>query len=183
MTQTVATSSTTYITAAEVLKRLDWRVLADLCSDNESRIGGTSSSALLTNANFLALLRDASGELESACKVGERYSVADLALLIADSGMGAGKIYRLLCRLIMGYAFERRPDKENKQAAVYEAALKELDQLRDGERIFSFAESATAGRMNHEVETESDIVNRHGVVYQARRLFGRRSTSNDDPRD
>ena len=174
MAQTVSTSAVAVLTTAagEVVKRVDWRVFADLCSDSGSRLA--SSAAVQADANFLALVRDAYAELESALTVGGRYSPADIAALVADTGVGAGKFYRVLSDVVVLLAFRRRPDKAQGDPTILKEARDTLQQLRDGERIFSFEQSADAGRMTHEREEEADVVERDGLVYQARRIFGRR---------
>ena len=77
MAKTVITSATSFISASEALKRLDWRTLADLCADTGTRI--SSAADLQTDVNFLALLADASGMIEQACYAGGRYVREDIA--------------------------------------------------------------------------------------------------------
>jgi hypothetical protein len=169
MAKTVDTSATSYCPADAAVLRIDWRTLADLCSDSGSRI--TNSATLQSNANFLALLLDASGEIESACLAAKRYRPADLAAL---TGAGQGKLYRLVCRLAVCLAYERRADIEMKQPWVFEAVDKDLRALRNGEEIFSFVETEDAGLPDSLIETPADVEARNGISFQVERMWGRR---------
>lgn len=177
MAKTVETSAVSYCPASEAVKRLDWRPFADLCSDNNGRI--TDSSTLQGNANFLALLLDASGEIESAVLRGGRYHPTDLAAL---TGAGQAKLYRLVCRLTLVLAYERRADIEMKQPWIVEKVERDLEALATGQNIFSFLETEEAGVMADEIETATDVRARQGLSYQMRRYFGRRSNRNDPTR-
>lgn len=174
MAQTVSTATSAAVTAlaAEVVKRVDWRPLADLCSDTGTRLA--SSAAVQADTNFLAIVRDAFAEIESACQKGGRYLPVDITALLADTGAAAGKFLRILSRVVVMLAYERRPDKEPGDPAVITRAQEALQQLADGERVFSFEETRDAGRFSHEVETATDVENRDGITYQADRYFGRR---------
>lgn len=178
--KTVDSNATAYITDAEVYDACDVRVLADLCSDTGTRLGSSTDVALMKTAltastAFQALKRDACGEVESYCLQGGRYKPEDLAALVASATMGKGKLLRLLTRLIVVMAYERRPDREMKQPWILETVGDELQALRDGIAIFSFVEAEEAGVVSSRIETADQVEARNGVVYQARRLFGRRS--------
>jgi len=179
MAQTVntATAYTDYITATELLKRGDWRLFGDLCSDNNTRLA--SAAAVASDGNFLALLRDACAEIESACFVGGRYNALDLTALAANSGVGAGKLSRLIYRVTVALAYERRPDREVGQPEIVRKAEEQLQALRDGERIFSFTETMDAGRAEETRETTADVEDRGGLVYEMKRTFGRRVNRTD----
>lgn len=182
--KTVDTAAAAYISVAEVLKRVDVRTMADLCSDASARLGSSTdialmATALTTNVNFLALIRDACGEVESCCFAGGRYRPEDLTALAANAGVGAGKLFRLIANLVVVYAFQRRPDREMKQPWVYEQAMADLQALNAGVEIFGFRQTEQAGVPDVRVETADDVENRNGIVYLARRLFGRRSNRID----
>lgn len=176
---TLESAASSYLSVAELKKRIDYRVLADLCSDTGTRL---TEAALLTNENLAALLADASAEFERACMCGERYKPADLAALVAASTVAKSGVFRILSRLVMVMAYERRPDK-GPVPEVYMKVLDELERLRHGERILQFTEAANAGHSNYDVENTTDVETRNGIPYQARRVFGRRSDrdpANDD---
>ena len=171
MAKTVDTAAAVYMSAAEAVKRLDDRPFRDYCSDDGTRL---TSAALLTNANFLAILRDACGEVEACCFVGGRYRPADLTALAADTGMGAGKLFRLIARLMSVMVYERRLDIQMAEPWIYEQTMNDLQALRDGIEIFGFRETEQAGVVQNTVETAADVETRNGFSYQIHRLLGRR---------
>lgn len=168
MAKTVSTSATTYLSAAEYLKRADLRTVGDLCSDTGSRI---ASGALPSDANLAAALLDASGLVEQACLVTSRYLPVDLAAL---TGAAQGALFRLLSRLTTCLLFERRPDLEMKQPWLWEWTEEQLQKLRDGERIFGFVESEGAGLPTITTETATEVEARNGISVQVERMWGRR---------
>ncbi len=178
-TMTLATSSTSYATPADTLARLDIRTVGDLCSDTGTRI---AAMPVLTNNNFLQAIRDASAEVEKNALIGGRYSVGDLQTIANSTGVAAGVMLRLISRLTCVFLFERRPDMELKQPWIWEQAEKDLEALREGKNIFSFAETAAAGIQSHEVETARQIERREGVVVQSERYFGRQPNRRDPRR-
>lgn len=162
----------------EFLKRVDVRRVADLVSDNNARVDPTT---LPTNANLLACLLDASGQLESACAKGQRYLPDDLAFLASTVCASQGRLFRFLTRLTMFNLYDRREDL-GQVPEKYKATIEELDLLATGERIFGFVETERAGQMYSEVETAGQITYRDGVVVQAHRYFGRRANRSDPNR-
>ena len=171
MTQTLATNATSYAAPADILARVDARLVGDLCGDLGVRI---TAAALATDANFLAAIKDACALVEMACFKGQRYLAADLALLAASTGVAQGTLFRLLARLTVACLYERRADLEMKQPWIYEQAKEDLERLAAGEQIFPFAQSALAGVPADLIETAQDVEARNGMVYQAARYFGRR---------
>jgi hypothetical protein len=176
MAQTPLSNAGSYLPVAEFLKRCDKRSVARLANDlsaTDKADVNALVAQLPTNQNLLAALLDASGELESACLVGNRYQPADLAAL---TGASQGKLYRLLTWMTLCYLYERRPPREKDQPPpwYYDRAREELDRLEHGERVFGFVESAKAGRMTADPISAADVQNQHTTVTQCRRLFGRR---------
>lgn len=172
MAQTPNSSSSSYLSAAEFLKRKDWRTVADFCSDNDTRL---TQGALLTNANLQSLLDDAAGLVECACLPANRYTPADLAAL---TGVGQKLLYRLIADLAEGLMIERRPDKKRPVPPSFERAMGILDALRTGEKIFPLQEAMNAGNVATEQESERDVTDRNLTVTQAARFFGRRANRN-----
>lgn len=173
MAKTPATSASSYCSAAEFLKRIDKRTVADLCSDTGTPV---TEGALAANVNLLAALEDASGDVEAAALMGGRYSNADLAALITDDGVGAAKLRRIVSDLAIAYLFERRPSPDlDRQPQAVERALKFLELLASGERIFGFQEVMDDGVMDDIKETPAIVEARNLPTYIARRLFGRRA--------
>lgn len=166
--KTVLTSSTSYCSVAEFLKRVDVRTVGDLASDDTTRV---EASALTTNEKVLTALEDASGEVESAALLGERYTPDDLNAL---TGMAQAKLQRLVADIAMALMIERRPSLKVPPPPGIERTQEWLNMMAQGERIFGFQEVAEAGHLDHEVLTKDEVEDRAGLVYQARAYFGTR---------
>jgi phage gp36-like protein len=119
-----------YATPQDLLIRYDERRVADLVSDT-----GTRSAAPLTSPVVAAVLEDAAGIIDSACRVGGRYSIADLA---AMAGSGHYLLVRLSCDIAYGLLVARRGYSTTDMkvmAPQLEFANKMLDDLRKGDRV------------------------------------------------
>lgn len=177
---TPQSSSTSYLSAAEFLKRVDVRTVGDLCSDSNTRLTPTQ---LLTDDNLAAALLDASGELESAVFVGKKYQPADLAVMVATPSAGQAKIYRLLTAIAKVFLVERRVgvNVPEEFLAGSERAQAQLRALAEGTEIFSFTEAAEAGVIDLEPVTPAEVLTRFDVVVQTERFFGIRSNRAQGP--
>jgi phage gp36-like protein len=121
-----------YAEPSDLLARHDNTVVAELCSEDEHAV---PAEDLATDTNLLAALEDASGEVESACLIGKRYSVEDLEGLTGNS---LAKLKRITCTIAMANLLERRPVVHVQEAEkLLERAEKYLEQLRTGQRIFN----------------------------------------------
>lgn len=129
-----------YAVPADLLKRFDARTVGDLAGDEGKRI---VPSALLTDPNVLAVLDDASGEIESALLQGERYTAANLTALTGNSQQ---YLVRLCCEIAFGLLWRRRPwaDDQQRQEAI-KRADEHLERLRKGERVFDVVAILDAG--------------------------------------
>lgn len=120
-----------YATPADFLKRFDARVFGDIVKDD-----GVQATAveLLTDENLQASLDDASGDIESACLVGERYMPDDLAALTGNS---LNHLKRICCDIAAAYLLRRRPSNDpDRDTERMEQAEKHLMRLRSGETVF-----------------------------------------------
>lgn len=169
MAKTVTTNATSYLSVAEFLKRVDWRVVADLASDDGTRL---AEAALTTNVNVLAVLLDASGDVESAAMMGGKYSAEDLAAL---TGVAQAKLYRIISDLAICYLYERRPSQDAKTPASMDRTQAWLEKLVEGTRIFGFQETVDASVLDHDTETVDHVETRNLPTYIARRMFGTRA--------
>lgn len=167
MAQTPRTSETAYATPANMTARYDSYLIAQLCADAETE---PDPPALGTNARLLAALLDASGLIETAAGVGGRYKPEDLQAL--TSGAGQAMLIRLCCDLAIGLLWYSRIDREGDPPKNYGSALRFLEALESGGKVFSLVQSQEAGNTGNYVETQQDLVNRNGPVAVARRLFG-----------
>lgn len=121
-----------YATADDLLARNDRNVVAQLCGDDGHQV---PDEDLAADPNLLAAIADASGDVEAALLVGERYSVADLEGLTGNS---LAKLKRIVCTMAMAYLLERRPIVHVANAQqLMERAEQYLEQLRTGQRIFN----------------------------------------------
>lgn len=127
-----------YATPSDLLARYDARVLGDVVGDNNLRI---DSTALLTNVNVQAALDDASGMINSAVLVAQKYSPLDLA---AMTGVDKALLLRHVCNLAYGLLTMRRGLPVDK-LDQFKMSMEALDKLRSGERVFGVPANEEAG--------------------------------------
>lgn len=128
-----------YATGDDLAARKDVNTIRDLATDDEAPV---DLSNINTNANIVAALADASGEVDSALLVGGVYTTDDLASLTANS---LAKLKRITCEIAMAFLFARRPkyDEDGYDKAL-ERADKWLERLRKGERVFEVTDEDPA---------------------------------------
>ncbi len=170
-------SLTAYATPADLFLLYDIRTIADLASDDGTRLGGSpnpNSATVAASPRILRLLLVNSGRLEASCVKGQRYMPIDLAALVAEGGGSGAYLIQIVCALTMGDLFRRRPDlgKPDERTDEAEAALQAL---ADGEQIFAFVETEAAGVMANNLNTPQDVQDRYLTTVQNHRLFGRRN--------
>lgn len=120
-----------FASPTDFLQRYDARIVGDLVADDGTQV---SPSGLTSDLNLQAALDDASGDIESACLVGERYTPDDLAALTDNS---LSLLKRICCDVAMAFLLRRRPSNDpDNDAARLELAEKILDRLRTGEQVF-----------------------------------------------
>lgn len=168
--KTVASYTATYCPVSEFIKRFDVRTIKQLASDTDTPIADPTN-----DANVLACLRDASGDLESAALMGGRYTADDLAELLGSDTNARATLYRIVAGRAFTYLRERRPILNVPKADAEERAEAFLEALVEGKRIFGFQEVMDAGVLDHEVETVADVENRRLATWTASRLFGTRN--------
>jgi hypothetical protein len=171
-----AAVGTPYLGVSEFLKRADVRAVADLVTDSGTRLGSstnitTMASALASDPNLAAALADASGELESVCAIGKRYTAADLAVIATSATVSAARMFRILFRLTMCLLYERRLDKGEPPKVFAQVEL-DLKALREGEAIFSTVQAEAAGLPTDYIETVADVDRRNLSPTIAQRFFG-----------
>ena len=158
-----------YITNAEFLQRFDARLIGDLVQDANSR---TSSANLLVDANLSAILADASGWIESACFVGERYSAADL------TGLGPNSLAflkRLVADIALVLLCQRRGFSYKDKFPLLEESMKTLDRLRLGERVFNVSEVKDKGNPTSDVISYATLEGQN-LISMHNRVFPHRDT-------
>ncbi len=170
---TPISASTSYCAPQQLAQFHDWRPLARLCQDSDSAAQETLT-AFLTDPVALAHLQAASGELEAAILLGERYQVPDL---VALAGTNAGTwLAQIVAGLAAGTIYERRSGSRvtEQEARKIERAREALESLKRGERILGFQESAAAGLVSSQDALEADLQSRRGMVTIARPYWGQR---------
>ena len=129
-----------YVTVAELLKRFDWRDIGGLVSDEDSQV---LNAELATDANLLACIGDASGDIDAALMAGGRYTAANLEGL---TGNALNKLYRMCSEIAMFYLLDRRPLFNSDKLEVYEKMReRHLERLRVGENVFNLDAHITSG--------------------------------------
>lgn len=165
---TPISSSTSYCTPAIFLEYYDARQVGDLVGDAGTRV---SSASLLTDTNVQNALNWASGEIEAACLVADKYSVADLQAL---TGMSLARLQGLCADLAIWKLMQRRlPQVQITEG--YRAAQETLERLRLGERIFGLQEQADAGTPNTVIDTQSVIDTLNLSTTLSSRFWGNRA--------
>lgn len=174
MSLTPNSSLTPYATPADMLVYYDIRPIADLCSDNNTRLGTTPPNpnpdhAIVAASPILAqMLLVASGMVEAALLRADRYGVADLQAL---DGASQAFLIKLVCDLTMGELYRRRPDK-GMPPPFYTAALEWLEHIASGDRVFAFAETEAAGLPLGVVDSQQTLWQRGMMAQRAARYYG-----------
>lgn len=132
------TSATAYAASTDLVKYYDARQIGDWVADDDTRVTDLANSSVVS-----ALLKAASGWVESACGVGGRYTPDDLNAL---TGVGQEFLKELVCTIAVYLIMRRRrilvPDG---MRGDIERAFKTLEELRSGASVFGFVEVAAAG--------------------------------------
>lgn len=160
---TPISASTSYCSPAQFLEVVDNTILGDLVMDDGTR---ATPTALLTNTKLQFALNAASGELEMAALVGERYSPSDLQAL---TGVMAYRLQELVAWLALGKLMGRRNPAIEKYPEIEDAQFA-LQAIREGVRIFGLVEAQVAGLMAQVSNTSFNA--RPLPSLTARRFFG-----------
>lgn len=159
-----------YATPDDLTTRHDPVVIGELCGDEGAVV---DPADLPTDTVCLAMLTDASGDVEAALRSANRYSVADLEALTGNS---LAKLKRIVCTIAMAYLFERRPGLHVETAEAYlRRAHEYLDQLRSGANIFSIEDAVTvtnptiSGPTSYEYQTLNLLTDRMTGYFPSRK--------------
>ena len=169
MAKTIQSGLATYCSASEFLKRYDTRTVAQLLSDTGIDIANVS-----TDTTLAAILQEASGKLEAAAQVGERYKPVDLAALASTSTNAQAFLAGIVSDIAITILYRRRPDVTMPRLLQVEESERMLEALANGVRIFGFTETMEVGHMEDYKEQPFDVEARNLQTYQARHWFGRR---------
>ena len=167
---TPLSSDTAFAAPQDLVARFSVQDIRQWASDADLPL---TIQGITTSLKVLTALQDASGDIESACLMSDKYEPQDLLNLTGNS---LARLKRLTCELAIGYLFEnrlRRGDEDPPAVAV--RAQETLERFRKGEWVFGFQEAGDAGLIGHMVESPFDVAARNLVTRQAERYFGRRS--------
>lgn len=145
-----------YAEPADLILRVRPETIADLVSDGPVRV---TEDELETNANLLAALDDASGEMDAALRVGNRYSAAALAAL-TDNSLALRK--RICCDLAWALLLRRNGSPTEAEASSKKAESM-LEALRKGVNIFDLEDNADAGLPESAGPSVQQIINANGI--------------------
>ena len=128
-----------YAQGTDAVARYDVRLLQDLLSDTGTKV---DPSVVTTHPILVAVLEDASADIDAACFRGGRYTPAQLTTL---SGTSAQLLTRLCCDKAMLYLKRRRGkfNAENDGEWAKEIEAK-LESLRSGEDYLMLGNQSTA---------------------------------------
>jgi hypothetical protein len=177
MAQTPLTSATPYCAGLQLFNYCDVRTVADYAQDLGQRPGGSPNPDPMVVAALpvvTELLLAASGDIEAAAMVSQRYTPTDLNALLTNGGAGAAKLRELCAGIMMQKLFERRPNRTAPEFPAVARAQAWLEALANGVRIFSFQEAADSGLPEVVVEQPPDHVAQNLTTTIARRFYGRR---------
>jgi hypothetical protein len=166
--KTASGSEIPYATPRDVRLRYDVRPVGDLVRDDDTQ---ATADATDTDAVLMEILKDASGRVEAAVLVGNRYSSADLDSIAAGRTNSGALLRRIVCDLAAEELRRRRMIVVDEPLPGYKEALEYLDQLRGGSAIFTFAESGDAGLVASSPYDDSDL-DRLNLVSSRTRFFG-----------
>lgn len=131
------------LTPSELLLRYDGRRVGDAVLDDNTRASDSdwTSGSSVAGQRVAAAIADAEGELISAITVGDRYTLPQIATLMADqpNSYSANLIRRIVADLTYGNLLLRRANAANELSELapgWAKAQQMLTLLRQAERIF-----------------------------------------------
>lgn len=173
MAQTTNSSSVPYCTAPQFFVYYAYQLAADMIRPQPAA-PRPSYLAMIDPANpagktLLTFLLQGAGDIEAACIVSARYSPADLQSL---GGASAAMLQKLNAARSMWAIYQRlKPGTARPEDVPFAVESEKLLQLlRDGERVFSFVETAQAGLPSVSPPQPSMLVTGN-IVGRASRLF------------
>lgn len=171
-----------YATSADLAERFDVRRIGDLLTDDDTRV---ASGDFATNQNLYTALLDATQQINSAIRKGNRYTRAEIYALYTSGSTQDNFARQLLtkwcCVLGFAYLVARRGYNHQEimsQVPFYAEAKDFLEQLANGERVLDTEAAADAGRTTYTAQFSS---NNNMLTDAASRLLGPRANPNPRP--
>ncbi len=169
-----ASGNSSYCSPGQFLFHYDVRSVCELLSDTGTPV---SQDDVEADEKLTAILAEASGEVESAACLGQRYVIDETRNdLAALTGNSAAFLAGMVAHLAMYSLWCRRPAMmmNVEPPPLFKKAEKFLEQLRLGERVFGILEAHKAAKLEAGADTAADVEARNGLVVEAGRLFGTR---------
>lgn len=154
-----------YAIPQDILGRYDARVLGDLVTDIGVQV---SPLSLLTNKVLQTCLDDASGIVDSAVLVSQRYTPSDLTGL---TGVDAAFLIRIVCDLAYVLLYQRRGKEDYAKLAQHQRSEEVLERLRQGVAVFNVAGALEADFAQTSFMTAVQYEALNDEVTYASRLF------------
>jgi phage gp36-like protein len=160
-----------YATGDDLIARYDADLVGDLANDDRETIDRTlDNSSIISHPNVIAVLQDASSEIDAALLVGGRYTAAQLASLTGNSKQ---HLIRMTCAIAMAGLLDRRGESGSKEyrERIYERAKALLKSISSGDNIFGLAENINASVIDVGGPDAIDIQNRNDLTSRMDRYF------------
>jgi phage gp36-like protein len=163
---------TAYATGADMVTRYDVDLLGDLATDDREELDPAS---VPTAPKLLAVLDDASGEIDVALQVGGQYSPSQLAGLTGNS---RSHLIRITCSIAITLLLERRPSERYEKIAEYyrKIAKGHLESLRSGQNVFGLDANIAAGTQDVATISAVEVDNLNGLTARMPRMFPQADT-------
>jgi phage gp36-like protein len=174
MAKTPVSSTSLYVTPADVLQRTDNRLIGDLCADAANPVR-VAPADLPTNTTFVTAITDANGKFEAAALHDDRYTAADLQALMATPSLAASLVRQMVAALAILSLRGNRDMPGDDLSPREKEAVEWLDKIRDGQVILPFQESEDASLPVVSPLTSFDLERRTpALVSNLKRYFGDR---------
>ena len=159
-----------YAAAADMLERVDERVLQDLLSDD-----GTPVHEVVGDARLTSAMSAASGRINASVMVAGLYDAAELASLTGDD---LAFLKTLTCDIALGILIRRRPSPQTTEwaKAINEQTDGTLELIRSGKLTFNLDAQKLAGQPKVDGPTAVDYQQLNLIPDRTERFYPTRGT-------
>lgn len=156
-----------YASGSDLTTRYDIDLIGDLATDGREEL---DRSAVANHPTVLAVLEDASGEIEAALLAGGRYTVSQLGSI---TGNTLNHLKRITCAVAISLLLERRPSERYQELAQAYAktARAHLQELMAGKNVFGLTEQIEAGAIDTQTITVEDVSALNSLPTRMSRYF------------
>lgn len=157
-----------YATGQQLTDRYDIDWIGEMASDERTTL---ATADVPTHNAVLAALQGASGQVNSALIVGQKYTPEQLEGL---TGIDAEYLADLVCNLAIIRLTRRRPEATPDNSLISdlrEETAAQLDMLRKGQNVFNLEDNVEATLLDIDGPTAVDLIQRNGLGVRMRRYF------------